>query len=571
VYVKYKVKPDALEGDMDQFAVSFKNQQFSDKIQEDITVVPRGFPTRVAYSGTGKETEYKVEIRDLEERTLDVELEAYPSALTEIIEGMDGMMQEPHGCFEQTSNANYPNLLALQYMRETEQSNPTVERKARKLLKQGYERIKGFRSADGGFEWFGGPVGHEGITAFAVMQFTHMKEVYKDVDQSIIDGSVQWLLDRRDGKGGFQRDPRNTWSLGLNGDEDVFNAFIVYCLSEAKVEGISNELDHIFKAADSSEDPYMIGMAALAHHNYGKTKKAEALTARADQLLNGATATVSNDRQTVFGGSPSNYELEAKSLLVLNLAKAKKPNTDRIKQLGKEIREQRKWNSSFGPTHTTVLAMRALIAHSKFARETDEGGTIAFYVGGERVASKSYEKGEREVIRMEGLEQYFGEGKYDFKVVFEDVKNPLPHTVSFKWNTVKPIASADKPIAMSTRIKEDKIRVGDQVRMDVELRNVAGKNQPTPMVIVGIPAGLSPQARQLNELVDKGQVAYYEMSGSNVVLYFRHLKKGEQKDIPLDLKADFAGKFKAAASSTYAYYNDEAKDWIAGTEVTIVN
>ncbi len=571
VKIKYEVKHSSVEGDMDQLTIGFKNGLFQDKIEEDITVVPRGFPVRIAYSGTGKETRYDVQIKDLEDKSLDVELQAYPSALTEIVQGMDGMMKKPYGCFEQTSSCNYPNLLALQYLRQTEQSNPRLERKTHELLEFGYKRLSGFESPNGGFDWFGSDQAHEGITAFAIMQFSHMKSVYKGVDQRIIDRSVKWLRTRMDGKGSFIRDERTTWSLGLNKDNKVFDAFIVYCLSEAGIKGFERELNAVYDAAAESDDPYMVGMAALAHHNYGKKKKANELTSRQDQLLGTGSAIVSSDARTIFGGKSGNFELEAKALLVLNLSKTNQPNVTRVKELAKEIRESRKWDSSFGPTHTTVLGMRALMAYNEVAKQTEEDGTIAFYVEGKRVAEKQYFKGSHDVIKIDGLEKFFGEGKYDFNVVFEGVKHPLPHTVSFKWNTIQPVSSKDKPIAMSTRIRQKDIKVGDQVRMDVKLENITGNVQPTPMAIVGLPAGLSPQVRQLNELVEKEKIGYYEITGSNVILYFRHIKRGEEKNIPLDLKADFAGNFQASASSAYTYYNDEDKHWIPGAKVEITN
>ncbi len=571
IKLKCEVKHSAKEGDKDLFEVGFKSRLFQDKIQEDITVVPRGFPSRIAYSGTGMETKYEIKIQNLEEKTLDVELRAFPSALSEVVQGMDGMMKKPYGCFEQTSSCNYPNLLALKYLRETKQVNPKMERKAQELLEFGYKRLAGFESPKGGFDWFGSETAHEGITAFAIMQFSHMKEVYKGVDPAIIDRSVTWLDGRRDGKGGFLRDKRTTWSLGLNKDSKVFDAFIVYCLSEADIDGYDRELAAVYKAAAESDDPYLVGMAALAHHNYGEKKKAKELTLRQDQLVSMGGTIVSSDARTVFGGQNKNYEMEAKSLLVLNLSKLEPYNINRINELAKEIRQSRKWNYAFGPTHTTVLSMRALMAYNDVAKQTDEDGTISFYVEGKKVASKDYTKGTHKAIVLSDLEQYFGEGKYDFKVVFENCKRPLPHTVSFKWNTLKPASSSDFPIAMRTDINQKEIRVGDQVRMDVEVKNVTRNHQPTPMAIVGLPAGLSPQVRQLNELVENGKVDYYEISGSNVVLYFKYLKKGEAKDIPLDLKADFAGTFKAPASASYAYYNDENKHWVEGTEVSILH
>ncbi len=571
VFLKYKVKKGSIAGDLDQLVIGFDSGQFSDKLQEDITVVPKGFPTRVAYSGTGMETKYEVKLRDLEKNTLEVELQAFPDALSEIIAGMEGMMSQPYGCFEQTSSANYPNVLALQYMRETGQSNRQVEAKARKLLKFGYERLKGFESPNGGFEWFGGPVGHEAITAFAVMQFTHMKEVYKPVDQDIIDRSAQWLLQKRDGKGGFVRNERTTWSLGLQGNkaDDLFNTFIVYCLSEAKIKGLDIELKKSFEAASESDDPYMIGMAALAQWNYGNKSKSAELTKRADQLIATGSAIVSSDNTTVFGSRGKSFELEAKSLLVLNLLNnAPDKNRDRINDLAESIRSSRDFNRAYGPTHTTVLALRAVTAHASFARQTQEAGTVEFHVSGKKVASKDFEAGEYEPIVIDGLERFFPkEGDYDFEVKFVGVENPLPHTVTFKWNAIRPNTSSDAPIAVNTEIKDDKIRMGDIVRMDVKVKNNTNKRQPTPMAIVGLPAGLSPQARQLDKLVEEGKVDYYEIVGNNIVFYFRHVKA--DKIFGIDLKAEFPGQFTAPASSAYCYYMPDSKDWAAGEQVTI--
>ena len=41
----------------------------------------------------------------------------YPSTLADLQKGLEGMLREPGGCFEQTSTSNYPNLLILDYLK----------------------------------------------------------------------------------------------------------------------------------------------------------------------------------------------------------------------------------------------------------------------------------------------------------------------------------------------------------------------------------------------------------------------------------------------------------------------
>jgi hypothetical protein len=89
------------------------------------------------------------------------------------------------------------------------------------------------------------------------------------------------------------------------------------------------------------------------------------------------------------------------------------------------------------------------------------------------------------------------------------------------------------------------------------------------IAIVGIPAGLSVQPWQLKELQEKKVFDFYEIVGNNVAFYYRSLAPKDVKTINLDLKADIAGTYDAAASSAYLYYTNELKVWQAGLKVSV--
>ena len=63
--------------------------------------------------------------------SLRAELRLYPSPLATLADGLQGMLREPHGCFEQTSSTNYPNVMALQYMTSHAGVNPKTIARAR--------------------------------------------------------------------------------------------------------------------------------------------------------------------------------------------------------------------------------------------------------------------------------------------------------------------------------------------------------------------------------------------------------------------------------------------------------
>ena len=109
----------------------------------------------------------------------------------------------PYGCFEQTSSTTYPNVLALDYLRQTGKSVPEVEAKARQYIHLGYQRLVSFEVPGGGFDWFGRPPANRILTAYGLMEFEDMARVH-DVDPQLIERTRAWLLG--------QRKPDGSWA-----------------------------------------------------------------------------------------------------------------------------------------------------------------------------------------------------------------------------------------------------------------------------------------------------------------------------------------------------------------------
>lgn len=93
--------------------------------------------------------------------------------------------------------------------------------------------------------------------------------------------------------------------------------------------------------------------------------------------------------------------------------------------------------------------------------------------------------------------------------------------------------------------------------------------QPMSIAKIGIPAGLTVQSWQLKELIEKNQVAYYEIFDNYLVLYWMGFAAGETKKVHLDLKAEIAGTYRGKASTAYLYYTPEYKHWNPGTAIVI--
>ena len=119
-----------------------------DSILRAITVVPDGFPGVGSVSDMlekGRATGSVKVPKDVVPGTLKVRLEVYPTSMADLVKGLDGLLREPYGCFEQTSTTNYPNTLILDYMNQTNQTNPEAARRAKDLLDKGYGRLISLR------------------------------------------------------------------------------------------------------------------------------------------------------------------------------------------------------------------------------------------------------------------------------------------------------------------------------------------------------------------------------------------------------------------------------------------
>ena len=114
---------------------------FTDKVERTLRVVPEGFPVAGSHSDLleGAASSDVTLPETWVPGTLKVKVQVYPSTLADLQKGLEGLLREPGGCFEQTSTSNYPNLLILNYLKESDQAKPEIEKKARDMLAHGYQ------------------------------------------------------------------------------------------------------------------------------------------------------------------------------------------------------------------------------------------------------------------------------------------------------------------------------------------------------------------------------------------------------------------------------------------------
>jgi uncharacterized protein YfaS (alpha-2-macroglobulin family) len=457
--------------------------------------------------------------------------------------------------------------MVLQYLSETGSQDHAVVKRASKLVDMGYKRLTSFETSEKGYEWFGAAPAHEGLTAYGLMEFSDMKDVYNGVDQQMIQRTLNMLLGTRDGKGGFKRNSRALDSFGGASDA-VNNAYIVYALSEAGLDKVEKEYKMALDEAISSNDPYRLALLANASFNFKNNNDG--------MMLLEKIATLSRDKlwdkikidHSITRSSGKSLTIETVSLYAIALMKA--PNVD-WKQITGTINyliESRSYGG-FGSTQATILALKAIKKYAEISKQTSESGKIEIIVNGKTASSHPYEKSTKGKILIENLETFLKDGENNVEIRYRETNTPLPYSFDVTWNSLTPESSNNCKINLKTALSTKTTNVGETVRLTVNITNKTSEGLPMTVALVGIPSGLSLQPWQLKEIMDKHKIDFYELIKNYLVVYYREMKPSETHELNFDLKAEIPGTYQAPASSGYLYYTNEYKDWEDGENIRI--
>jgi hypothetical protein len=460
--------------------------------------------------------------------------------------------------------------MVLDYMQRNDAADPAIVERASGMLDRGYKLLTGYESPEKGYEWFGQNPGHEALTAYGLMEFEDMQAVYDDVDRKMIERTAEWLMKRRDGKGGFERNARALDSFGRASYETT-NAYIMWALTEAKrSKGLDKELAVQRSAGLESKDPYHVALAANTMLNVDAgadttksiVKRLAGMQAK-DGSFPGAAQTI-----TMSGGEA--LLIETTSLAVLAMIKAS-PNGEyeaQIREAVTWLNDHRGGWGEWGSTQGTVLSLKALSAYSTHSRQTQSSGIATLIVNGREAGRIAFEKGHRDALVFDDLAGALVAGKNTIEIRL-DGDATLPYSVAIAYRAQKPQSSDEAKVSVTTELMKKKVALGEGVKLRAHIVNRTKDGVPMTLARIGIPGGLSFQTWQLKELRDKKIIDFYETRPREVIVYFRALAPNADMQVDLDLLATVPGSYVAPASSSYLYYTDEHKSRAAPVAITV--
>jgi alpha-2-macroglobulin-like protein len=562
--VSFPVKVNSVG--LQTLTVVAKGEQKSDAVARTVRVVPDGKAFPEAFSGSldAPSANYPVtfpanDVPGSEQLYVDI----FPAFLSQAVQGMDSILKEPNGCFEQTTSSAWPNVLVTEYMKDTKQITPAIELKAETLMSTGYQRLLTFEHKGGGFSWFGDqdPAPYLSVTAFGIMEFSDMARVH-EIDEAMLARTIAWIEGQQQADGSFKGDMSEFFSFHTSVVRNT--AFTAWALASAGDTGgsVQRALDYVKQNLGKDNDPYTLGIVANALA-LGAPNDAE-LTTILDELEAGKQADGSaihwdsGGTQTNFYSGGDDASVSATALVAhAMLLNGSYPTT--VEGALQYLTSKKDPNGNFGSTQATIWTLRTLLLSAKKGT-AGAVGSFSVTVDGTLAQKVSLTKAQSDVMTRVDLSELASPGAHDVTVAFTGTGKPSYNLVAshnLAWADVP--AEPKGPLSIDVAYDKSDLFVDDTVKSTVTLQNNENVTQNMVLVTLGIAPGFSVNTDDLQKYLTSGAVSRFEMTGRQLILYITALAPNAQQVFEYSLQATMPVAAVDGGAEARLYYEPEKR------------
>jgi uncharacterized protein YfaS (alpha-2-macroglobulin family) len=539
----------------------------ADIVVREIEVVPNGSEQNVVFNGR-LETAVEHDVSFPPMAIADagkIFVRLYPGPLSQVVEGMDAILRMPFGCFEQTSSATYPNVLALDYMKRTKKLTPEVHAKAEGFIANGYQRLLTFEVPGGGFSWFGNAPANKILTAYGLMEFSDMSHVH-DVDAKLIERTQQWLAGQQQADGSWKPDA-NFINEGAtnryNNDVLRITAYLAWSLANTGYKGpaVDRAKEYVAAHLNGKVDAYTLAVVANFAVEQAVSPANRDFTSRAIHML--LDARTEKDEQawwtaeeTGVYGRGASAAVETTGLAVQALLKSGEASGTASKAL-RYIASKKDAAGTWGTTQATIMALRALLL-STDKSAADVHGTVEVSLNGKLV--------QKLVLTPENndlLHQFVWPAETQgARVALRFAgKGGLAYQIVGRYFVPWPEKPADEPLSIDVKYDRTRLSQDDIATATATVKNNLHKTANMVMVDLGIPPGFDLLSEDLQAYLEKsraqksGRLEKFSLTATQAILYFDAIGAGDAVTLPFRLRAKYPIRARTFQSRVYEYYD----------------
>jgi uncharacterized protein YfaS (alpha-2-macroglobulin family) len=537
---------------------SGSGKSFADAIRREVPVVPDGKKTEWTLSDriSGTATARFVVPPNAIPRSENLFLKIYPGTFAQVVEGLDSMLQRPYGCFEQASSTTYPNILVLDYLRETGRSSPEIEMKARSFIQTGCQRLLSFEveKGMGSFSLFGHPPASVWLTAYGLMEFADMSRVV-EIDPNLLQRTRNWLTSQQESDGSFEGDLKITayvaWALahqeqptlpGRNCSPELAKAcqYLTKHLAEIKKDGYLTALAACAAVKSlGAKDPLSADL--LAH--------LKAIAVRKD-----GAAVIPTHSETLAWGRGEVATTEATALAAIAFLEGQGDAQLTEELLTSVVRGKDAFGAWYS-TQATILSLKALTLSSR-SLQSRGPFSVEVSVGRQVAATLNVDESQRDVVHFVGLKNFVHSGDNEITLKVTGHAKPCFQLVGSYYLPWAGQVQAEYAPPVTVDVKYDRTTVtrGQVVGVTATVKNTSSSVARMVMVDVGVPPGFTPEQSSLDTLLQKQIISRYEVTGRQVIFYLLDMAPTTQTEINFDVRARYLIYAKSGQASAWPYY-----------------
>jgi len=556
------------------FQVTGIGTEMSDAVRRVVDVAPDGQRQEaVVGDRLGDGASHTIHMpEEAIEGASNILVRVYPGLFAQVVEGVDSLLAMPSGCFEQTSSTTYPNVLVLRYLRETGTATPELELRATEFIAQGYQRLVSYEVTGGGFEWFGNDPAHRILTAYGLLQFTDMSEVFP-IDPAVIARTQAWLVSQQESDGRFRAAPEGIHEGATNAFQDSdlrATAYLTYALLESGYSGpaTQNALSWIRANLAGVDDHYTLALVANG------LLVADINDARARDILrdlNDAKESEDTDGGPVYwwesasqslyysGGNAMNMEVTA---LILQAMVRAGLYPDTIEGGVAYLVRGKDAFGNFASTQATILSLR-LFVELLSASASDAEGTVKVLIDGIEAASFDVDAFNADLLRQADLRAYVGTGDHDVEITFDGTGSLFYQVVSWHYLPWHLVTSPGRDDILTIDVSYDRttLELDEMVTVSVVVTNQSDARLDMVMLDLGVPPGFDVVMSDLQALADDSAVpiSRVERRGRQLTVYVYGLDPGASLNFSYRMQATMSVRAQTPPSTAWLYYESDVR------------
>ncbi len=552
----------------------------ADIVVREIEVVPNGREQTMAFNGR-LETSVEHVVSFPPNAIPDagkIFVRLYPGPLSQVVEGMDAILRMPFGCFEQTSSATYPNVLALDYMKRIKKLTPEVHAKAEGFIANGYQRLLTFEVPGGGFSWFGQAPANKILTSYGLMEFGDMSKVH-DMDPRVISRTQQWLASQQQPDGSWKPDS-NFINEGAtnryNTDLLRITSYIAWALENTGYQGpeVERARQFIYRNMNGKPDAYTLAVLANFAADYQRDR---AFTHQAiQQLLDARTekddqAWWTAEETGVYGRGAS-AAVETTGLAVQALLKSGEAPAIARKALS-YIAARKDASGTWGTTQATIMALRALLLSTEKG-SSDVRGTVEVTLNGKTAAKLTLTPENNDLFHQFVLKSVDFNGSNNVALHF-DGEGTLAYQVAGQYFVPWTVKATGEPLSIDVSYDRTRLAQGDIASAVATVKSHLSKTANMVMVDLGIPPGFDLLSEDLEDYRSKsagrksGRLEKFNLTATQAILYFDSIAAGDTVTLRYRLRAKYPIRARTFQSRVYEYYDPEVRSVASPVEMEV--